>query len=142
MKPNRVVLAMPVLPEDQLGCPSWCEREHLGEGADSHGFHHDGAVTTIELTTAVVPGHPVDLFVNASLHAQRDQPGEPSLVELQDEHQTFCLLTPVECLALARALLAAAAEITAEDERVATRVEPLVRDLDETLASWRDTETG
>lgn len=136
MKPERLrVVSHSVVNEP--GCPVWCGREHLGEGLDGGGFHHDGPVTAIPLNTPVVPGQAVDLFVNVSQHAQSDTPGEPSLVEVQDEHQTLFLLTPVECLALSRALLAAAAQIATEEDAPPARVAPLVRELEETLADWR-----
>ena len=140
MKPDRLLVAMPSIADDE--CPPWCEHEHLGECTDSHGFHHDGVVTAIPLDVAVVPGDPTDLFVNVSQHAQTGEPVEPSLVEVQDEHQTLFLLTPVECLALSRALLAAAAQIATEEDAPPARVAPLVRDLERTLAKWRGEDTG
>jgi hypothetical protein len=142
LKPDRLLVAMPSAADDKDECPTWCEHEHLGEGTDNHGYHHDGAVMAIALDVAVVPGNSIDLFVNVSQHAQKGEPLEPSLIEVQDEHQTLFLLTPVECLALSRALLAAAAEIATEEVAPTARVAPLVRDLEKTLARWRGEDTG
>jgi uncharacterized protein DUF6907 len=140
VEPDRHLVSVPSS-HDEDECPAWCEREHLGAFADRQGFHHDGPATSVPLD-APVAGRPVDLFVNVSQHAHRGDPPGPPLVEVQDEHRTLFKLSPVECLALSRALLDAATQVSRVEETPAARVEPLVRDLEQSLAHWRGQGTG
>ena len=96
------------------GCPPWCTFEHLGEGSDSCGFHHDGEVTTLNLIAAACDGAPVDLFVNVSQHVRVGGQVEEPHVEVQDAYRTLALLTPDEAVALAAALLAPARVVGGE----------------------------
>ncbi len=140
MEPDRYLVPVPS-PAVEDECPAWCARVHLGDVADSQGFHHDGPVTAMALD-APVAGRPVDLFVNVSQHARRGDPPEATLVEVQDEHRTLFRLSPVECLALSRALLDAASQALTVEEAPAARVQPLVHDLEQSLAHWRGRGTG
>jgi hypothetical protein len=114
-------------------CPIWCQHEHLGEGSDSAGFHHDGPVDTVSLEEELVPGRTLDLYVNVSQHAQTGVPDEPTMVEVQDDHRTLALLTPFECVQLSRALLDAAAVCVKGEQDARARTDVMVDDLERLL---------
>lgn len=99
----------PALPDpNNDSCPDWCEHEHLGDGRDSDGFHHDSATTEISLENEVVPGRPLDLWINVSLHEHLGGQPESAMVEVQDDRRTLALMTPLEAVCVAQALIAAA----------------------------------
>jgi hypothetical protein len=97
---------------DRDGCPSWCEHEHGDTAVD---FHHDGEMTIIYVTDAMSPEGFAKIYVNVSQNVPAESPVEPPYVEVQDEHRTLLLLTPVDCLHLARALLERAGEVAGEE---------------------------
>ena len=97
---------------DRDGCPSWCEHEH---GNTAVGFHHDGVMTIIQVTDAMSPEGFAKIYVNVSQNVPAESPVGPPYVEVQDEHRTLLLLTPVDCLHLARALLERAGEVAWEE---------------------------
>jgi hypothetical protein len=114
-------------------CPPWCAGEHLGQADDDDGFHHDGPVTTIWVEHPVTAGRGQGLLVNVSLHVRSGARDEPSYVEIQDALQTLALLTPVECLALSRALLEAAATVADESQLESIRRERLLEEVERAL---------
>ena len=95
-------------------CPPWCVVDHRLDDLAA-GFHHDGQPET------VVPGYRLDVDEPDDLNVLLTQyvpagSGEPWAVqvELQDRHRAVAVLTPLEALDLASALMrAAAAAITA-----------------------------
>ena len=92
----------------QRGCPSWCTQEHLGEGTDAGGFHHDGTATTVSAARDVTAGSPVDVHVTLSQHVRPDGTDEAAHVEVMDNYRTVALLSAEEALRLAEALVLAA----------------------------------
>jgi hypothetical protein len=93
---------------DSSDCPAWCEHEHGGEAV---GFHHEGATTIVELSRPVVRGESAKVYVNVSQNVPVGAGVEPPFVEIQDEFRTLLLLTPVECIQLAEALLEGAGQV-------------------------------
>ncbi len=100
--------AQPDARTPQSGCPSWCTQEHLGEGTDAGGFHHDGTATTVSAAREVTAGSPVDVHVTLSQHVRPDGTDEAAHVEMMDNYRTVALLSAEEALRLAEALVLAA----------------------------------
>lgn len=99
-------------PDNTTTCPTWCNREHLGQAADPDdgGYHHDGPLRS------VVPSRPLaaegheQLFVRTAQYVADDQQARPAHVELENEARTLATLTPDEARRLAAHLMAAASE--------------------------------
>jgi hypothetical protein len=119
--------------DEQQGCPPWCEGEHLGGAGDPGGFHHDGPTTIITVEHPVSQRRGERLLVNVSLQVQDHETGHRPYVEVQDSSETLALLMPVECLALARALLEAAAVLADADQLEHIRRKRLVQEIEDVI---------
>ncbi|CUR58924.1 hypothetical protein NOCA2540112 [metagenome] len=96
--------------------------------ADEGGFHHDGEATMLSLENMVFENTPVRLAIMSTQHAQAGADCEPPLVEVQDERRTLFLLSSLECLELALALLKAADQLM-EEHQGDGAVNPEIRSL-------------
>jgi hypothetical protein len=111
---------------DSGDCPPWCEREH---GDARSGFHHDGAMTIIDVANPLINGGSAKLYVNVSQHVLTDSRVQPPYVEVEDEFRTLLLLTPDECCELAQALLKGATAVQAGETPDLTDGTPELREL-------------